>query len=105
MTLNQLESLTEDELAMCLYVVNVISPPDIPKVEFTARNLTWFRHDMLVQKLVDATPKVKEEAHDIYFSLLGKLGVKIEKTVCPTQNETTSSCGPSTNTGIGSQPT
>lgn len=98
MTLNQLETLTEDELAMVLYVVNVISHPGIPKIEFTSRQLTWFNHDMLIQKLVDAIPQVKEENQPNYVSMLEKLGAKIEQEICQTQNETTGSCKTSTNT-------
>jgi hypothetical protein len=78
MTLNQLDTLSEDELAIALYIVNHISPLSIPKMELGPINLTWFKHDMLVKKLLDAFPKVKPEGHVIYSSLLKKLGVEHE---------------------------
>lgn len=84
MTLNQLETLTEDELALALYVVNVVAPPVLPKMTFEPRHLTWFRHDMLIKKLLDSFTKLKPEGHATYTSLMQKLGVKVEIK----QNET-----------------
>jgi hypothetical protein len=78
MTLNQLETLTEDELALALYVVNVIEPLEAPKMEFEPRHLTWFRHQALVEKLVRAFPKLLPEGHPTFVSLMEKLGVKGE---------------------------
>ena len=78
MTLNQLKELTEDEVATCLYIVNQISPLAVPKMEFEPRHLVWFRHDMLVKKLLDAFPNVKPEGHCVFSSLLKKLGVQHE---------------------------
>ena len=78
MKLYQLETLTEDEVAMALYIVNFIDPPCCPKIEFSVRDLTWFKHDMLVQKLVNAFPKLLPDAHPIFLSLMEKLGVKGE---------------------------
>lgn len=110
MTLNQLETLSEDELAFALYVVNVIDPPCVPKIEFQPRHLTWFQADDLNKKLVNAFPKVLPEGHAVFTSLMQKLGVKIEinkiEPPCPpTQNETSSSAEPSTNTNSGSATT
>ena len=51
---------------------------ECPKIELTARRLTWLRHDMLIKKLLDAFPRLKPEAHPIYSSMMQKLGVKIE---------------------------
>lgn len=94
MTLNQLESLTEDEMGLALYVVNVIAPPSIPKMEFQPRHLTWFKHDALVKKLLDSFSKLKPEGHATYTSLMEKLGVKIEiKAVPPPQHGTKCECG------------
>lgn len=77
MTLNQLESLTEDELAIALYVVNTLRPVK-PPIEIPPRGLTWFKKGMLEQKLVECFNNVNPEAHPIYSSLLSKLGVKHE---------------------------
>lgn len=78
MTFNQLQSLTEDELAMVLVIVNVIDPLTIPQKEFTPQQLAWFRHDMLIEKLLNAFPRLKPEGFAIFTSLMEKLGVKIE---------------------------
>ncbi len=91
MTLNQLETLTEDELAMCLYIVNVIDPMTCPKMEFEPRNLTWFKHEFLVKKIVNSYTRVLPEGHATYVSLLGKLGYVFEfPKEQPTSPETSS---------------
>jgi hypothetical protein len=87
MTLNQLQTLTDDELAIALYVVNHLSPPGIPPGPFDARDLTWFKHLSLVQKLVDSFSKLKPEGHAVYKSLMEKLGVKIEINPIPQSPE------------------
>lgn len=99
MTLNQLETLTEDELALALYVVNVIEPLDIPKMQFEPRQLTWFRHEALVEKLVRAFPKLLPEGHPIFVSLMEKLGIKgeIRKQEPPQPEATSSICPPPLN--------
>ena len=85
MTLQQLSDLDEQELCMALFIVNVMFPPCCPKMEFEPRHLTWFKHDMLRQKLLDAFPKVLPEAHPIYSSLLTKLSIQheIRKNIVP----------------------
>jgi hypothetical protein len=84
MTLNQLETLNEDELALCLFINNVTFPMDFPKLELTPRQLTWLRHDALVKKLLDAFPRLKSDAHPIYTSLMQKLGVCVQIKQQPT---------------------
>ena len=94
MTLSQLESLTDDELAMALYIVNVLKPVQPPMGEIPPRGLTWFKHDMLVKNIVDCFSLVKPEFHAIYLSLLTKLGVKVEikqQPPPPVPTETSSS--------------
>jgi hypothetical protein len=78
MTLAQLESLTEDELALALYVVNVIAPPVVPKMTFEPRHLTWFKHQELINKLLNSFNRLKPEGHATYTSLMQKLGVCIQ---------------------------
>ena len=81
MTLNQLETLTEDEWAMAWYIVNHITP--VPNIEIPPRGLTWFRSGELEKKLIAAFNHVKPEAHPIYSSLLTKLGVQHEIKMTP----------------------
>jgi hypothetical protein len=83
MTLSQLDSLTDEELGICLVVVNVLLPVK-PPMEINERGLTWFKHDALMKKLLDAFPRLKPEGHATYISLMEKLGMKVEiKPVAP----------------------
>ena len=60
MTLAQLEDLNEDELAMGLYVVNNIAPPVVPQMTFEPRNLTWFKHDELIKKMLNLEMLIRQ---------------------------------------------
>ena len=75
MTLHQLNSLTEDELALALYVVNVHAP-SLSGVEIPPQGLTWFKKGVLEKKIGEAFPALKKEAHPTFSSLLNKLGVQ-----------------------------
>lgn len=94
MTLEQLNSLTEDELGMALFVVNVVDPLKLPKMNLAPRHLTWFRHEFLVKKLVDSYNTVLPEGRATYISLLNKLGYNEIKLEEP-KAETTASAAPS----------
>lgn len=85
MTLSQLQLMTEDELAMILYVVNNLSHPGIPPGPFVPENLVWFKHTLLIQKMIDVFQMIKPEYHSIYISLMEKMGVKIEINPIPSQ--------------------
>jgi hypothetical protein len=78
MTLNQLQDLTDDELAIVMHIVNVIDPMTFPKIEFTPAQLVWFRHDKLVEKLMKGAERLKPESAPIFISLMGKLGVQVQ---------------------------
>lgn len=88
MTIHQLNTLTEDELAMALYIVNNISPPKIPPGPFEARHLTWFKHNALIHKFLESFPKIKPEGHAIFSSLMEKLGAKVEIKLVSQVSET-----------------
>ena len=47
-------------------------------MEFDMTTIKWFRHDMLVKKLLNSFPSILIEGHPTYISLMQKLGVKIE---------------------------
>lgn len=67
---------------MCLYVVNVVDPLKLPKMNVAPRHLTWFRHEFLIKKLVESFPTVLPEGQNTYVSLLNKLGyheIKLEE--------------------------
>ena len=105
MTLNQLETLSEQEVEMALYIVNVISPPCVPKMTFEARHLTWFKHDLLIKKFVDAFPKLRPEGHEIYKSMMLKLGVEIRINQHPNPNENRTETSSSVANPTPSEPT
>lgn len=86
MTLSQVESLSEQEMDMVLYIVNVLQPTT-SKLEIEPRNLTWFKHKFLVQKIVDVFQQIKPEYHPVYVSLLAKLGVQAQINVTPPPSE------------------
>ena len=71
--------------------MNILQPVR-PPIEIPPRGLTWFKHDVLVKKLLDVFQQVKPEYHPLYASLMQKLGVKVEiNPIPPPQNETTAS--------------
>ena len=78
MTFNQLETLTDGELVLVLYVVNVIAPLEFSKITFTPRQLTWFKHQELRNKLLTSFNRLKPEGHATYVSLMQKLGVCVQ---------------------------
>lgn len=90
MTLHQLNSLTEDELAMAWYIANHICPTI--GIEIPPHGLTWYRKDEFEKKLIAAFNHVKPENHAIYSSLLKKLGMPHEIKYTPvTQSPVTAS--------------
>jgi len=93
MTINQLDTLTEEELAMALIIINDICPIEGRNHEVSARGLTWIKPNILIQKLVSAFPSIKIEGHSVYSSLMEKLGVKgeIKYETPPASNLTASS--------------
>jgi len=83
MTLSQYDSLTEDEQALILYILNDKS--DIwPKYEFVGKDLCWVRPEHLIGHIIKVEAEIKEESMPIYVSLLKKLGV--EKQSQPKEN-------------------
>ena len=58
MRISQLQSLTEQELQLILYVVNVLEPLTSPKIEIGPKELLWFRHDALLWKAVPTRVKI-----------------------------------------------
>lgn len=89
MTLHQLNSLSEYEMALTLYIVN-IHTPSLPGVEIPPQGLTWFKKGMLEKKIGETFPALTKEAHPIFSSLLNKLGVQHEikyETPAPPQDQ------------------
>lgn len=75
MRTSQLKSLTDDELNLLLYVVNVSEPISSPPVEITPERLLWIKHDALLWKLSKQESKLTEDGKKVFSSLMVKLNV------------------------------
>ena len=73
MRISQLQSLTQEELQLLLYVVNIVEPLTSPKIEIGPKQLTWFKHDALVRKLTNHELKLTPEGQVIFKGLMAKL--------------------------------
>jgi len=71
--MDTIKCLTEDELALLLYVVNVIDPMTIPKMEIGVKELPWLRQQLLVEKLLKQKDKLKPEGQEVLRSLVAKI--------------------------------
>jgi len=73
MRINQLGLLTEQELSLVLYVVNVLEPLQSPKIELGLKELPWLKHESLIWKLKQHQSKLTDEGKEIFNSLMTKL--------------------------------
>lgn len=73
MRISQLQSFTNTELSLLLYIVNEVEPIMGPKVEIGKNELLWIRHDDLLQKLVRQQDKLTDEGRVIFNQVLAKL--------------------------------
>ena len=75
MRLEQLRSLTEDELAILWFCINKIDPPVITGVELEPPLFPSINHTQLIDKLTYCRPKIKEEHFPLFDGLVEKLRV------------------------------
>ena len=74
MRFSQLESLTDSELSLLLYVVNVLEPIQSPNFHIAKpTQLLWVRHGALLWKLAQHQSKLTDEGKEIFNSLMVKL--------------------------------
>jgi hypothetical protein len=73
MRISQLQSLTQEELQLLLYVVNIVEPLTSPKIEIGPKELLWFKHDALLWKLAQQESKLTPEGQIIFQGLMSKL--------------------------------
>lgn len=73
MTLEQLKSLTEDEVLMLWYIINKIEPAVMPGIELEPGLFTSVNREALLNRINKAKPLVKEEHIEIYNSIVSKL--------------------------------
>jgi hypothetical protein len=73
-----ISSLSEEELGMLLYFVNIVDRPLSHNISFEIKDLKFFRKDILTKKLLDSFNKLTPDGHPIFISLMEKFGVKVE---------------------------
>ena len=73
-----ISSLSEEELGMLLYFVNIVDRPLSHNIPFEVNDLKFFRKDILTKKLLDSFNKLTPDGHPIFVSLMEKFGVKVE---------------------------
>jgi hypothetical protein len=73
MRIEQLNSLTEDELAMLWGFVNIVKPVIIQNVELDPSLFTSINHRKLMDRLINSKKLLKEEHHPIFDGLVNKL--------------------------------
>lgn len=73
MTLEQLYSLNEDEIAMLWYIVNKIDKPVLAGIELEPQLFTAINKKTLIQRINNAESLIKEESKAVYESLKSKV--------------------------------
>lgn len=76
MTLEQLHSLNEDEIAMLWFMINKVYKPAIFGIEMEPVIFTSIKHKWLSQRVIHMKDCIKEEHRPIYESLRSKLGIQ-----------------------------
>ena len=51
---HHIDNLTDDEIGVLFYIVNIALPITCPKIEFDFNSIKWYKHDMLAKKLLEA---------------------------------------------------
>jgi len=75
MTLEQLKSLNDDELAMLWYAVNKTTPPILANIEVEPEIFCSIRPHAIFHRIDQIEPAIKEEHKSIYLSLRAKLNM------------------------------
>lgn len=73
MTLEQLNSLNDDELTMLWYAINKIQPPVIEGVELDVSVFCSVKPHAIINRVLQLEPAIKDEHKPIYESLKSKL--------------------------------
>jgi hypothetical protein len=72
MRISQVKSLSEEELSLLLYIVNIIHPIK-PGPEITPKLLPTIRHDALLWIVSQQEPKLTDAGKLVFQSLMTKL--------------------------------
>ena len=83
MRISQLQSLTQEELELLLFIVNDIETlsPIIKMGRIGPKDLLWFKHDMLLQKVARQESKLNAEGKIIFQGLMAKLNKTTEQEI------------------------
>jgi len=76
MTIDQLKSLNDDELAMLWFCINKVQPPILKGIELEPVLFTSINHKKLMDRLMQCKVHVKADYQKIYDGLYGKLSVR-----------------------------
>ena len=76
MTIDQLKSLTEDELSMLWFCINKVNPSILKEIELEPILFTSINHKKLMNRLNQCKVHVKAEHQQVYDGLMGKLNVR-----------------------------
>jgi len=76
MTIDQLKSLTEDELSMLWFCINKVNPPILKEIELEPVLFTSINHRKLMDRLNQCKVHVKVEHQKVYDGLMTKLSVR-----------------------------
>lgn len=75
MRLEQLYSLTEDEMDMLWYIVNVLKPKILKNADLEPRDFVSINRELLVKRVTNSRQFIKEEYFPILDGLISKIGV------------------------------
>jgi len=75
MTIEQLNSLNDDEVAMLWFMINKVFPPAIKDIEMEPSIFTSIKHRWIVDRVSKMKDVIKEEHQPIYESLKNKLQI------------------------------
>ena len=81
MRISQLQSLTNSEVSLILYIVNDVEPIIGPKMNIGKKELLWIRHNSLVQKLTRQQEKLTDEGKSVLNQILAKLNKTSQQEV------------------------
>lgn len=73
MTIQQLNSLTDDELAILWGCINRVHPPVIEGIDLNYKLFTAIKHKKLIERVLACKQHIKEEHIKIFDDMLSKI--------------------------------
>ncbi len=75
MTIDQLKSLTDDEMTMLWGIINIVNPTVIRDIQMEPSLFTSINHKTLIKRINGCKHLVKQEHLAVFDGLLNKLTV------------------------------